>query len=133
MTSVPLVCIVDDADDYRLLVETIFKRFLPDYSLRSFANGQTFLEALPEVSEKPNLVLLDQHMPQLSGYQTLVALKGQTAYQSIPVVMMSADSSHSEVSSFYQAGAATFLAKPTDFDALKETLLTACQYASKPR
>ena len=133
MASTLSVCLVDDAADYRFLVETIFERFLPDYSLRLFDSGRAFLDALPQLGDKPNLVLLDQHMPGWSGYQTLVALKQQTGYRSIPVVMMSADSSHSEVSSFYQAGAATFLAKPTDFDALKETLLAACQYASKPR
>lgn len=132
MTTTPLVCIVDDAADYRFLVETIFKRFLPDYSLRSFANGPAFLDALPQLSEKPNLVLLDQHMPPLSGYQTLVALKQRSDYQSIPVVMISADASHSEIASFYQAGAATFLPKPTDFSALKEMLLAACQYISIP-
>ena len=70
-------------------------------------------------------------MPLLSGYQTLVALKGQTAYRSIPVVMMSADASALEIKSFYEAGATSFLAKPTDLDVLKQTLLTACQLASK--
>ena len=132
MTSILSVCLVDDADDYRVLVEAIFKRYLPNYSLGLFANGQAFLDALPQLSNKPNLVLLDQHMPQLSGYQTLVALKQQTDYRSIPVVMMSSDASHSEIGSFYQAGARSFLAKPTDFNALKEMLLSACQLASNP-
>jgi CheY-like chemotaxis protein len=130
MATAPLVCLVDDANDYRLLAETIFKRYLSAYSLGLFTSGQAFLDALPQMGEKPNLILLDQHMPQLSGYQTLVALRHQMAYRSIPVVMMSTDASQSEVSSFYQAGATSFLRKPTDFNALKETLLVACQYAS---
>lgn len=125
------VCLVDDTADYRSLVELIFKGYLPGCSLRSFENGQAFLNTLQQLSEKPNLVLLDQHMPGLSGYQTLVALKQQAQYRFIPIVMMSADASHSEISSFYGAGAATFLPKPMDFNTLTETLLTACQYASK--
>ncbi|GAB3226909.1 response regulator [Spirosoma arcticum] len=133
MSAVPQVCLIDDSADYRFLVEAIFKRYLSAYSFRLFASGPAFLDSLPRLDEKPDLILLDQHMPQLSGYQTLIALKGQTDYQSIPVVIMSADASHSEISSFYQAGAATFLPKPTDFNALKETLLAACQYASQPR
>lgn len=132
MTSTLSVCLVDDADDYRFLVEAIFKRYLPSCSLSLFANGQAFLDALPQLSEKPNLVLLDQHMPQLSGYQTLLALKQQPKYRSIPVVMMSADASHSEIGSFYQAGAKSYLVKPTDFNALKETILGACQLVSNP-
>lgn len=132
MSAIPLVCVVDDTADYRFLVEAIFKRYLPAYSLRLFVNGQAFLDALPQLIEKPTLVLLDQHMPQLSGYQTLMVLKQQTDYRSIPVVMMSADASHSEISSFYQAGATSYLPKPMDFNELKDTLLTACQYAGKP-
>ncbi|MBD2755159.1 response regulator [Spirosoma validum] len=131
MNAVPQVCLVDDTADYRFLVESIFERYIPAYSLRLFVNGQAFLDTLPLMDEKPNLVLLDQHMPQLSGYQTLVALKHQTNYWSIPVVMMSADASHSEISSFYEAGATSFLTKSTDFNALTETLLAACQHASK--
>ena len=130
MDSNLLVSIVDDADDYRFVVEAIFKRYLPGYSLCLQTGGQAFLDALPQLDETPNLVLLDQHMPQLSGYQTLLALKQQPLYRSIPVVMMSADASQAEIKSFYEAGAATFLPKPTDFTGLKETLLAACQYAS---
>lgn len=131
MASLLRVYVVDDEADYRLLVEGIFECYLPTYSLYLFENGQAFLDELPQMSEKPNLVLLDQHMSQLSGYQTLMALKQQPDYRSTPVVMMSSDASHSEIGSFYEAGAATFLTKATDFNTLKETLLAACQYASK--
>lgn len=103
---------------------------MPTFWLSLFESGQAFLDALLEMDKKPDLVLLDQHMPGLSGYQTLVALKKQTYYRSIPVVMMSADASHSEIKSFYEAGVTAFLPKPLEFDALKQTLLTACQYAS---
>lgn len=131
MTKTPLICVIDDTADYLLLVETTFNRFWPEYSLRSFANGQDFLDALPHLSVKPDLILLDQHMPQLSGYLILTSLKSQTKCRSIPVVMMSAASSHLEISSFYQAGAAAFIAKPTDFSELKEAMQVACQYASR--
>lgn len=126
-----LVCLVDDRADYRLIVEMIFKNYMPTHSLRLFESGQAFLDALPQLDTKPDLVLLDQHMPGLSGYQTLVALKKQPQFRSIPVVVMSADASHSEVSSFYEVGIKAFLPKPLELDALKQTLLTACQYARK--
>ena len=124
MTVKPLICIVDDAADYRSLVEIIFKRYLPDYSLHLFADGQSFLNALPQLSTEPHLILLDQRMPRLNGYQTLVALKQNTAYQHIPVVMISADASASEIESFYEAGARGSQIKPTSFDALMRILET---------
>ena len=131
VNPLPLVCLVDDTDDYRSLVETIFTRYIPVYSLRLFASGQRFLDALPQLEETVNLLILDQHMPGLSGHQTLLALRREPNYHSLPVVVMSSDASHSEIKSFYEAGAVCYLPKQVDFNALKETLLIACQYASK--
>jgi CheY-like chemotaxis protein len=133
VSAINQVYLVDDTADYRFLVESIFNRYLQTYSLHLFENGQAFLDALPQLGEKPDLIILDQHMPQMSGYETLVILKLKTDYHSIPVVMMSANASHSEISSFYQAGATSYLAKPMNFDALKETLRGVCQHASKPQ
>ena len=129
--TAPLVCIVDDADDYRFLLETNFKQYLPNCLLHLFTDGEDFLAALPQLSQKPQLIILDQHMPGWSGHQTLIALKQQTIYRSIPVVMMSADATHSEIACFYQAGAAAFLRKSVEFNGLQENLLNAYQYASK--
>lgn len=132
--AVPLlICLVDDAADYHVVVNATLKRCLPHGQLSSFLDGQAFLDELILMSKKPHLIILDQHMPGWSGHQTLLALKQQPACRFIPVVMMSMDASYSEVASFYQAGAATFLRKPTDFNAFQEILLMACQYASKPK
>lgn len=128
-----LISLVDDTADYRFLVEKTLKHHLPHCQLRSFGDGQTFLDELLQMGEKPNLIILDQHMPGWNGHQTLIALKQHSACRSIPVVMMSMDATRSEIASFYQAGAATFLSKSIDFNTLQENLLAACQYASKPK
>ncbi len=130
-TTAPLVCIVDDATDFLFLVEEAFTRYIPAYSVRAFDTGQAFLDGLAQLAEKPTLLLLDQHMPHLSGYQTLVALKQQPEYRSITVVMFSADASHSEMVSFYQAGAEMFIRKPMDLMGLQDALRLACAYAKQ--
>lgn len=128
-----LICLVDDNVDYCFLVEKTLKQQLPHYQLCSFGDGQTFVHELLQLGKKPNLIILDQHMPGWSGHQTLIALKQHLSCRSIPVVMMSMDATRSEIKSFYQAGAATFLSKSLDFPSLQENLLLACQYASKPK
>lgn len=127
-----LICLVDDNADYRFIVEKVLKHQLPHCEISSFEDGQTFLNELLQMSKKPNLIILDQHMPGWSGYQTLIALKQHSACRSIPVVMMSMDATSTETASFYQAGAATFLKKSLDFNILQDTLSVAYQYASKP-
>ncbi|WP_461152212.1 response regulator, partial [Spirosoma pulveris] len=94
-----------------------------------FDHGQVLVEALPHMPHKPNLILLDQHMPVLDGYQTLLALKGHLTFSTIPVVLMSADASQLEKGRAYQAGAQAFIQKPTDFWRLKDELIRACGYA----
>ncbi len=123
------VCLVDDAADFRFLVDAIFNQYMPTVSLRQYENGRVFLEGLPYLGATPNLILLDQHMPYLDGYQTLLDLK-RGAFSSIPVIMMSADASHSETNRAYEAGARLYLKKPIDFTELKDELLKACRYAS---
>lgn len=128
MVDAPLICIVDDAADYRFLLQTLFKRDFPMYSARFFPSGKTLLAELPQMSQKPNLILLDRHMPELDGHQTLLRLKQDKAYKTIPVVMMSADASASEIQKCYEACANSFLRKQIDFASLRTMIATICHY-----
>ncbi|MBD2753396.1 response regulator [Spirosoma validum] len=128
MTSTRFICIVDDSADYRLLLQQLLLRFLPDYPVRFFANGKIFLEELREMSHQPSLIILDRHMPEMNGHQTLEYLKQHPAYRTIPVVMMSSVASESEIYGCYESGANSFLLKPTDFEGLRNTIVTVCDY-----
>lgn len=113
MARALLVCLVDDSADFRTLAQVVFTRFLPTISLRLYESGQVLLDDLPPMQPLPNLIILDQHMPGLTGHQTLLGLKRQDAFKPIPVVMMSADVSHSETNRAFNAGARSFIEKPT--------------------
>ncbi|GAB3642692.1 response regulator [Spirosoma arcticum] len=128
MDSYGLLCIVDDDADYRFLVQQVFSRFLSAYPMRLFPSGKALLDELPQMSEQPNLILLDRHMPDLDGHQTLLYLKQQSAYQKIPVVMMSAHASLFEIEDCYKAGVNSFLFKKSGLAPLKDTLSAVCQY-----
>ena len=132
MTPSQLICIVDDSADYRFIFQQLFSRSFLDYPVRLFASGSAFLDGLLDMSEKPGLVLLDRHMPGLDGYQTLLRLKQHSAYNQIPVVMMSADASESEIGVCYDAGANSFMPKSIDFNLVKETMIAVCDYWLKP-
>jgi CheY-like chemotaxis protein len=124
----PLVCIVDDQDDYRFLLQQVFRRYLSDYSTRFFSNGRDLIEKLPELDPPPRLVILDRHMPVLDGYQTLVHLKGNPASKKIPVVMMSHDASNDGLDCCYEVGVNSFIRKEIDFDSTKRVLINVCKY-----
>lgn len=123
-----LLCIVDDAADYRFLLGQIFEIYFPTYPVSFFSSGQLFLGEISTMETLPGLIVLDRHMPELNGYETLIRLKQHPLYQTIPVIMMSSDASASEVANCYREGASSFLAKPTDFDDLKQTMSLVCNY-----
>ena len=69
------VYVVDDGADYRFMVQKVFARFLPHYAVTLFPGGEALLNHLRMSLTRPSLILLDLHMPGMSGLQTLTQLK----------------------------------------------------------
>ena len=80
----------DDSDDQKLFLD-----FLQNRSdiliLPIVENGSRLLEVMQSlhVDDFPDLIILDQNMPQKNGLQTLEDLKSDTHFNSIPVVIYS--------------------------------------------
>jgi CheY-like chemotaxis protein len=72
----------------------------------------TGADALALVAEQPpSLVLLDMHLPDLSGLEILARLRADPATAQLPIVVLSGDSSSGPA---LAAGASDYLAKPYD-------------------
>ena len=67
-------------------------------------------------AHRPDLVLLDLHLPDLAGHDVLRSLKRRADTKDIPVVILSADASPGLARKLVDAGAEQFLTKPLDFD-----------------
>lgn len=84
----------------------------------SFEGLQDLVEANPDV----DLVLLDLHMPGVSGFAGLVYLGAQ--YPSVPVVIISANEDPSVIQRALQHGAAAFIPKSSSIDTILEAIDT---------
>ena len=122
------VYIVDDAADYRFLVQQVFTRFLPKYTIVLFPGGDALLNHLETGSVRPALILLDLHMPGMSGQQTLTQLKKNLNWKSIPVVIVTSSSSAQDIQACYEAGANSCLVKPMGLDLIRQRLTLICDY-----
>jgi adenylate cyclase len=83
-----------------------------DIVAREAANGREALELLGSLGGGFDIVLLDIEMPELDGYETLAAIKGDEALRHIPVIMISSVEELDSVVRCIEMGATDYLPKP---------------------
>jgi CheY-like chemotaxis protein len=71
---------------------------------------------------RPDLILLDLHLPDLHGREVLQQLKRDPATAAIPVIVLSADATPAQVERLRAAGAADYATKPIDLEWLLDTV-----------
>jgi DNA-binding response OmpR family regulator len=111
---------VEDSLSYLQLVERIFERQRRGFTVLPAMQGSLALELARE--HCPDLILLDVHLPDISGHELLRRLRADQRTAGIPVVVISADVSAGQVMRMLDAGARAYLAKPLDVDRLLAVL-----------
>lgn len=117
MTPQPLIFIVDDAADNRLLLRSLLE---DKYRLLEADSGEQCMKLLEQ--EEPDLILLDVSMPGISGYNTCIAIRKQAKSKNTPVIFVSAKDSIEERLEGFEAGADDYLTKPVDGTLLLEKI-----------
>jgi CheY-like chemotaxis protein len=70
----------------------------------------------------PDLILLDQHLPDVTGTEVLHRLKAHPDTRDIPVVIVSADATPGQMRRLRERGAADYLTKPLDITRFMQVL-----------
>jgi CheY-like chemotaxis protein len=104
--------IEDDPVNFTL-VERILE-FRPALKLMHARSGGSGVELA--VAHRPKLVLLDLNLPDMHGSEVLRQLQRESQTASIPVVVLSADATPSQIERLLTAGARNYLTKPFDID-----------------
>ena len=108
MTEKARILVVDDTPPNVKLLEQVL--LLAGYEVVTAASGEEGLAKV--VFAKPDLVLCDVVMPEMSGYEVCRALRANPATALLPVVMVTALDPESERIKGIEAGADDFLSKP---------------------
>jgi DNA-binding response OmpR family regulator len=86
--------------------------------------------AIPMLSkEKPDVVILDIMMPDISGLEVLRYMRRETELATIPVIVVSAKSMPGDIKVGMDAGASIYLTKPVGFLDLKQAVEQVLQKA----
>ncbi len=110
------VLIVDDASDTRTIIKSMLKSY--DVEISEANDGVEGWKKI--VSEQPDLVLLDLHMPHKDGFSILEDLEEE--WLSIPVVIVSGDTQEETINACEYYGAKAFLKKPFVLEEFKEAI-----------
>ena len=107
-THVPVLLVADDDEDILTLVQLRLSR--SGYEVVVARDGE---EALRLAQERhPDLAVLDWMMPKASGIEVLRAIRADAGTADIPVVLLTARASESDVQEGMDAGADDYVAKP---------------------
>lgn len=79
--------------------------------------------------EKPDVVLLDIMMPDISGLDILSYMRREADLVNIPVIVVSAKSMPGDIKVGLEAGASVYLTKPVGFLDLKQAVEQVLQKA----
>jgi CheY-like chemotaxis protein len=111
-TACDVLYIEDDPVNFTL-VERILE-FRPTLTLMHARTGNDGVELAH--TYRPRLILLDLNLPDMHGSEVLRRLQNQAQTASVPVVVLSADATPSQIERLLTAGARNYLTKPFDID-----------------
>ncbi len=78
-------------------------------------------------AQKPDAIVLDVVMPDISGLDVLSYIRRNSYLQNIPVIVVSGKSLPSDIRSGLEAGATIYLTKPVAYQDLKEAIENVIQ------
>ena len=104
------ILVVDDAPlNVKLLADLLRVK---GFAVTSAASGQEALDRI--ATERPDLVLLDVMMPEMSGYEVCSRIRANADTARLPVVMVTSLDAVTERVKGIEAGADDFLSKPVN-------------------
>jgi CheY-like chemotaxis protein len=107
------VLYIEDNEANLRLVERLLER-RSGVQLMSAHDGRSGLDLAR--THRPDLILLDLHLPDVEGTEVLRAIRQDPAIRSTPVIVLTAEADPDLPAQMLAAGAQAYLLKPIDFD-----------------
>jgi CheY-like chemotaxis protein len=117
----PVLLVVEDSADQRMLIREFVSELLP-CELREAPDGLTAMAQARDC--RPNLVLLDLHIPPHGGLQVLQELRADATLAQVPVIVMSGSRAPADLATIEAAGVSRFIEKPYDLDELESAIFS---------
>ncbi|MBI4385918.1 MAG: response regulator [Elusimicrobia bacterium] len=104
------ILVVDDEDGVRRLIGRVLRQ--AGHEILEALDGRDIFKTIR--TQRPDLILLDVHMPQLDGIEALSEIR--EIEPRIPVIIMTGDGNSERAQLAMERGACDYLTKPIDMD-----------------
>ena len=115
----------DDEDDKMIFSEILNElKATKDFHFNAVDNGLQILQLLKDDAQLPDLVVLDQNMPQMNGKETLQIIREDARLHHIPVVIYSTYNDSRLSSECFSIGVTQIITKPDSFEGFRDMIVT---------
>lgn len=129
------ILLIEDNDNDEFLLRKALSDFQKHLNIFTINDGQKALNFLHELSHdnveprpRPDLILLDLHLPNLRGFDILKDIKRRSYLQDIPVIVLSSSLNPEDRSAAYGLQASGFIRKSFSYDEFKSQIQSAMNY-----
>lgn len=115
------ILLVEDDNDHAALAELALSQGDIDVDLVRVSNGQEAIAYLLQEAPftdavRPDLVLLDLHMPRMDGHEVLRTIRSNPGLSALSVVILTTSESYADIQLAYDHAVNGYLVKPVEFD-----------------
>lgn len=128
----PLICLIDDDNDFRKALCLILKE--EGFEVLPFSSPIIFLEWFSHHAEICSMIVSDINLPGMSGFDMCRALRKDFPEQRVPIIFMTGNNLPDEKADGLEAGGDDFIQKPAkirDLTAKIHSLLAIREYEDK--
>jgi CheY-like chemotaxis protein len=130
------IALVEDNEDDLFFMKRALKSADITNPLQVLANGTEAMDYLAgrgafadrTLHPLPFLLLLDLKLPDMSGFEVLRWIKGNTGMHNLATIVLTTSGESRDIEKAYELGANSFLVKPSGSDQLLDLVIALKQY-----
>jgi CheY-like chemotaxis protein len=136
MTARTTILIADDNEDEIVLIRDAFAKSgwqNPVSDVRNGLEAKDYLEGVGPYADRnlypyPSCLLLDLHMPEMSGTELLLWIRSHRKHRRLLVFVLTMEKSPAATTLVYDLAANCFLEKPADFEGMTRLVQSVISY-----
>lgn len=124
------ILVADDSEMNRSILRSMLEE---SYDIVEAEDGLQAVALLQQMEQEIALVLLDLVMPNMDGFDVLSAMNKYNWIDTVPVIMISAESTHDFIERAYNMGVTDYISRPFDMMVVRRRVINTIMLYAKQR